>query len=534
MDISLQQQIIDNLSACRDKIPCFVYDRVSTLDQAETGLSLANQKTQAEQYCKDQDLCIIHQFTVAESARKEGRRIFNTMIKAARTYNITHLVFKNTDRMSRNYNDLVLIMDLVKNRKFVIHFYEDRKRFDANSNHTEEFVLGINMAMAKYWSDKISFESRSTFLYKAKKGIAPICTPPLGYIYDKDQKKHVIDEATKHQVHYIFDRYDNGTVSIRNLVDELNDQGLKTSRGGQWNKTTLNRMLTSIFYTGAFEYQDQIWQGTHEPYITLERFESRLEKLKIKYKSTRTRTFEFDYSGLLRYKDRLLTGEMHCGAHNSGNYIYYTNRYLKAQFKEEKLSLLIDQALEGFILTYDGAQYLEKLFRDSVEVKDKNQGKEKEKISKLIMKLERENDDLLEKLYEGFDPQTVQRRMQQNRKQIEQLEKQHQKIRVDKEAFIFEVSNTIEKCRKFLHLYQSAGSEERIEALKSMAESISINDEATAASISWKIPYRYILNRDVLRCADIPANAGSNLSRDGWKTGLEPATTGITILGSAN
>ena len=489
----IEKTIKERLENLAELIPCFVYDRVSTLEQAETGLSLANQQNQAERYCQDSGLSVIYQFTIAESARKEGRKIFNQMIKLARLFGIRHLIFKNTDRMSRNYNDLVQIIDLVKNHKFTIHFYEDRKKFDAQSSHTEEFVLGINMAMAKYWSDKISYETRSTYLYKAKKGIAPINTPPFGYLYDKKEKRHYVDETNREHVNYIFSTFKNLDISLVELSETLNKKGLKTSRGGKWNSSTMHRMLTSNFYAGQFEYNGQIWQGIHEPYITLEQLQTNREKLSLKYVGSRKRNFDFLYSGVLRHNGYTLSGYQNSGAHNSGSYTYYRSPHSKISFTEPEINSMVNKAVENLAFSSDTFIYIESLFRESINIKSRNNQKDQERASKQIAKLERENDILIDKLCEGFDPISIQRRMTENRSRIEELTKQKMEAKIDREAFAIEVSKTIQDCKKFLNLWKNAADEEKLEALNEMIEVIEIFD--SEALIKFKNPYNFILNR---------------------------------------
>jgi hypothetical protein len=53
--------------------PAFAYDRVSTSEQAD-GLSLEYQSQGALKYAQDHNLHIVHYFTIAESASKEGRQ----------------------------------------------------------------------------------------------------------------------------------------------------------------------------------------------------------------------------------------------------------------------------------------------------------------------------------------------------------------------------------------------------------------------------------------------------------------------------
>ena len=53
-----------------------------------------------------------------ESAKDKGRKTFNQMIDLALQFGIKDLIFKNTDRMSRNYYDLLRITELIDKHNF--------------------------------------------------------------------------------------------------------------------------------------------------------------------------------------------------------------------------------------------------------------------------------------------------------------------------------------------------------------------------------------------------------------------------------
>src|SRR5271157_853268 len=133
------------------KISAFAYDRVSTIEQTN-GMSLEYQSQGAAKYANDKELYLVFCFAVAESASKEGRRIFNEMIDIALRYDVKNLIFKSTDRMSRNYRDLARIMDLIDHNDFAIHFYQTNKSISKNSTHDEKFMIGIEQAVAKHLS----------------------------------------------------------------------------------------------------------------------------------------------------------------------------------------------------------------------------------------------------------------------------------------------------------------------------------------------------------------------------------------------
>jgi len=84
--------------------------------------------------------------------------------------------------------------------------------------------------------------------------------PPLGYrvidVQDKEgktRKKLAIDEETAPLVRKIFELYASGK-SQAQIVDWLNAQGYKTSRGGHFTKQSLHDILHNEKYIGIYTY----------------------------------------------------------------------------------------------------------------------------------------------------------------------------------------------------------------------------------------------------------------------------------------
>lgn len=104
MNRKLILTIQDNIAKTwqEGKTPTFAYDRVSTQEQAEKGISLEYQNENSHKYAENNNFKIVHFFSAAESAYKEGRVEFNRMLDCALDLNVKDIIFKNTDRLGRN------------------------------------------------------------------------------------------------------------------------------------------------------------------------------------------------------------------------------------------------------------------------------------------------------------------------------------------------------------------------------------------------------------------------------------------------
>jgi len=479
---------------------------ISTKQQEVFGTSLQQQEEKAIKYASDNNLHIAKFFTTAESAYKTGRKIFNFMLDIAAETGVKDIVFMCTDRMSRNFQDWSRLKSLIEEKNFTIHFYQEGTIIHKNSHHTEKFVMNIKLAVAEGHSDKVSHDSKQTTLWKVKHGIAPGGTPPPGYSYDKMQKKYIKDKNAE-LIMRIFDLYDNKNYTALGVCDWLNIHGHKTQRGNKWNRTTVLRLLSNIFYTGKFEYQGNIYQGTHEPYISEDIYGDRLEKMKLRYKSSKVRKNEFHLKGLVFNGE---TGNMLTGEMKKERFVYYSQRRpFYFSYKEEELFDLIDDKMKLIYFSSDFENYLKDLFNESVEINENGQAKEQELIKKEIIRLEKEQNKLLQLLIDGIDERTIWIRMEENKKFITRLENQHQQIRINKTDFILEVSFVIERVKNIFKVYENADFAEKGSILKTLAKKIHVLDNHV--TIEWNPPYSFIFDERVLKIANsLPVTAASS------------------------
>ncbi|WKA57643.1 recombinase family protein [Planococcus shenhongbingii] len=75
-------------------------------------------------------------------------------------------------------------------------------------------------------------------------------TPPIGFNYDKNTKKLIIDEKYKELVQKIFDLYVNKDLPLYEIAFELNRQGFKGKRGGFFREIQIRRILLNEAYIG--------------------------------------------------------------------------------------------------------------------------------------------------------------------------------------------------------------------------------------------------------------------------------------------
>ena len=167
-----------------------IYLRVSSKGQEENGFSLDAQEKLAIEYATKHRLKVVKIWKGAESAwGKIERQNFSEMLSYMKKHSdVRHVIFDVLDRMTRNDVDKIKIAELVKEYDKVIHFSRDNKIYSRESSSDDEFMLDVQVAVAKKMSNDISRKTTMGMIEKAEQGIYPSCAP-IGYLNNRNTGK---------------------------------------------------------------------------------------------------------------------------------------------------------------------------------------------------------------------------------------------------------------------------------------------------------------------------------------------------------
>lgn len=490
-------QIIENIKKARelDLTPALAYDRIS--DEAQRGgLSLVYQESAAARYAEERGLYIVEYYTVIESARKEGRRTFNKMLDDAKAYGVRHLLYKSTDRMSRNYSDMLRVEKLV-DEGYSVHLYQSGRIINKDSNHDDKFILAIETAVARHLSDKISHDVRAHQRFKASRGTAPY-PMVFGYTYSKVSKRFEIDQNVEAELRFIFDTYDHNKYTLADLADLLNGHGYRAPKGGIWRKQQLSALLRSPFYHGEFYYDGAILQGNHEPYYSKERFEERLSRLGNRFVGKRTRGFNFLFERFLKCQcGRLYTGEI-----KKQRFIYYHPQNCicepknAAYLREEDILAALDAAIAEIEFSAEAAEKVKHLFKIAVNDKSDNVRSEQQRLAGQIANIERKRLKIMDLFADGsIDRDAISRKLAEYQAEIDGLQKRQKVEMADTTKAVLKISEVIDTLRDMPKIYRAAPPEGKAEILRSMADGVVIGKNV---EILWKKPFVFLLGEKVL------------------------------------
>lgn len=228
-----------------------LYARVSTLYQVDKD-SLPVQKQELENYCKY--AMGIDSFEVFEDAGYSGKNTdrpqYQQMMARMRKREFTHLVVWKIDRISRNLIDFAEMYQELKD--LGVTFVSKNEQFDT-STAIGEAMLKIILVFAELERKITAERVSSVMISRASNGKWNGGRTPYGYSHEKRSTEFTIVESEAEIITDIFDRYEGGD-SLLTITKYLNQRGLRTRGGGDWNIQGVWTILSNPFYYGALRY----------------------------------------------------------------------------------------------------------------------------------------------------------------------------------------------------------------------------------------------------------------------------------------
>lgn len=276
---------------------CVVYARYSSHSQKDT--SIEDQVADIEVYCRLNNLRIVHVYADRHlSGTSDKRPQFQQMLKDAAHGRWAYVVVWKTDRFARNrYDSATYKYRLKKHGVRVLSAKESIP--DGPEGILLESVLE---GSAEYYSANLAQNIRRGMLSNAMNCKVNGSQMPFGYCKGEDGR-YAVKENEAEIVREIFRKVADGAAFV-DLCNDLNGRGIKTKRGGLWNKGSFHRMLVNEAYIGVYRYSDVRIDGGVPAIIDKSLFWEVGQKLKAK-KNPQGRNRE---NG-----EYMLTGKLFCG-----------------------------------------------------------------------------------------------------------------------------------------------------------------------------------------------------------------------------
>lgn len=217
------------------------YVRVSTEDQAKEGVSLDNQKSKIEAYCKLKDLDLIEIVEDAGLSAKDLRRPgVQKVLKLARKNEIDAIVINKLDRLFRSTVDALETTKMLDRKGVALHSIEENLD---TSSAMGRFFFTLTAALAEMERRIIGERTKAALAHKrAKRESIGGYAPPYGY--DLDETGHLVrNEHEQKGIRLIKSFHEKG-YSLRTICRKLELNRYKTKTGKvDWNPKTVSMIV---------------------------------------------------------------------------------------------------------------------------------------------------------------------------------------------------------------------------------------------------------------------------------------------------
>ena len=272
------------------------YIRVSTDNQTE--LSPDSQIKLIRQYAKQNGYIVPNEYIFRDDGisgkHASNRPDFTKMIAVAKQkpspFN-TVLLWKFS-RFARNQEESIFYKSMLrKNGVDVLSISEPV--IDGPFGSLIERIIEWT---DEYYSIRLSGEVKRGMLEKVERG-GIVTAASFGYVVENNQ--YVINPETAPIVQKIYSDFLDG-VSMIQIARQLNELGIKTTRGGLWENRTVDYVLQNPVYIGKIRWNPKgrtrrnfddeniiIVDGTHEPIIdtaTYDKVQEKREQLRKAHK----------------------------------------------------------------------------------------------------------------------------------------------------------------------------------------------------------------------------------------------------------
>jgi DNA invertase Pin-like site-specific DNA recombinase len=240
------------------------YARVSTGRQADKDISIPAQLRRMRNYCAQNGLEPVGQFTDSQTGTNQNRPGLKQMLEFARdpANEVSVVLVYASNRLARNLIDFIQITRELK--ELSIEVISVTQSFDDTPQG--DLLKLFQGMMDEYQSKEIAKHVSEGMAENARQGFWNGGTPPFGYRSvtsevraGANKKKLVINPSESEDVRMIFQLYLDGTgksgpLGVKRIVSHLNTMGLTRRNGSKWTVGMLHRVLTDRAYLGEYVY----------------------------------------------------------------------------------------------------------------------------------------------------------------------------------------------------------------------------------------------------------------------------------------
>jgi site-specific DNA recombinase len=244
------------------------YVRVSTQDQVEHGLNLAEDRERIREKYEAEGWELVEVFDDGGLQGDDPNRP-GLLALLDSLDRIDVVILRSIERLARDPMILGLATNAFRAAGVRLESFATGP-IDIETPQGE-FTSSLFVAMGKFEKRLTGQRVKQAMRARARAGDLPGGTAPYGYAWRA--KQLVIVPAQAKVVRRVFDAYLAGD-GQRAIVRALNEDKVPTALGvGVWQQSQVSRILGAVAYTGRMEFGGEVIPANHEPIVTVEVWE---------------------------------------------------------------------------------------------------------------------------------------------------------------------------------------------------------------------------------------------------------------------
>ena len=223
------------------------YVRVSTIEQAQHGVSLDAQVERLQSYCAAMGLnvvAVIREEGVSagkQLARRPGGKEVLALLKSRQA---SHVVALKLDRLFRSTEDALRMTTEWDANGVALHLVDMGGTNINTQSAMGKIMMTLLAAFAEF--ERTLIAERTSAALSHKKQHKQVYNH-LPYGFRREGKNLVPDETEQKVLKRIFEwRAENK--SLYEIADELNDLGVPSKKGGKWHAATIAHIVNNDLY----------------------------------------------------------------------------------------------------------------------------------------------------------------------------------------------------------------------------------------------------------------------------------------------
>lgn len=215
------------------------YARVSTAEQADSGLSLEAQRAKIRAYCQLHDLELVEIIEDGATGKHLDRPGVQRVLKAVRGRHTNTIVIAKLDRITRSVQDLGTLLEVFA--RYQVAFASVAETLDT-STAAGRLVLHVMGSVAQWEREAIAERTSDALSALRARGRRVSRHAPYGYRHTSDGKlrEHTREQAGIRLARQL--RLEDG-LSLRKIATRLQLAGYASRAGTPLSAKTVRRMI---------------------------------------------------------------------------------------------------------------------------------------------------------------------------------------------------------------------------------------------------------------------------------------------------